>query len=131
MLTPEAGNAPVANLATAVAPPPPIMLAVPVTTKPAAAFNNPAILAVVETYNVPVFVWLTTFSAAVLIKAVVTVVVPIVNVVDVRLAVFDTDIKLPETIAFEVVLPITMKVALIVLPFVTPNKPDVRKALLT
>ena len=88
-------------------------------------------LADVVTYRVAVLVWFTTFIAAVLIRAVVTVVVPIVKVVDVRLAVFDTDIKLPETIAFEVVLPILIEVALIVAPFVTPNRPAVYSALLT
>ena len=56
---------------------------------------------------------------------------PIVNVVEVKLAVLLTEIKLPETIAFDVVLLITINVALIVDPFVTPNNPDVRKALLT
>ena len=56
---------------------------------------------------------------------------PIVNVVDVRLAVLLIEIKLPETMAFDVVLPITINVALIVDPFVTPNNPDVRKALFT
>jgi hypothetical protein len=62
---------------------------------------------------------------------VVTVVAPIVNVVDVRFAVLLIEIKLPETIAFDVVLPMTIDVALIVLPFVVPNKPAVCKAELT
>jgi len=50
-------------------------------------------------------------------------IVPIINDVDVKLAVLLTEIKLPETIAFDVVFPIVIVVFTTFTPLVVPNVP--------